>query len=256
VIEVRNLNKSFGEKQVLKDFSFVFEKGKTNLIIGESGTGKSVLTKCMVGLILPETGEVLYDGEDFLKMNWDHQKDIRRKIGMLFQGSALFDSMTVEENVKFALSMFTTMPESEKKDRMQFCLERVNLPQAAKLYPAELSGGMKKRVAIARAIALKPKYLFCDEPNSGLDPKTSILIDELIKEITIEYDMTTVVITHDMNSVLEIGDKIAYLHKGVKLWEGTRKEILTTKQKELSEFVYATKFLQQFRDRLEKESNL
>lgn len=256
MIEVRNINKSFGEKQVLKDFSFVFEQGRTNLIIGESGTGKSVLTKCMVGLILPETGEVLYDGDDFLKMSWDQQKDIRKKIGMLFQGSALFDSMTVEENVKFALSMFTDMSEADKRDRMQFCLERVNLPQAAKLYPAELSGGMKKRVAIARAIALKPRYLFCDEPNSGLDPKTSILIDELIKEITVEYNMTTVVITHDMNSVLEIGDKIAYLHKGVKLWEGTRKEILTTKQKELSEFVYATKFLQEFRDRLETEGSL
>lgn len=253
MIEVRNLNKSFGEKQVLKDFSFVFEQGKTNLIIGESGTGKSVLTKCMVGLIVPETGEVLYDGEDFLKMEYDERKEIRKKIGMLFQGSALFDSMTVEENVKFALSMFTDMPENEQKDRMQFCLERVNLPHAAKLFPAELSGGMKKRVAIARAIALKPRYLFCDEPNSGLDPKTSILIDELIKEITVEYDMTTVVITHDMNSVLEIGDKIAYLHKGIKLWEGTRKEILTTRQKELSEFVYATKFLQEFRERLEKE---
>lgn len=254
MIEVRNLNKSFGEKQVLKDFSFVFEEGKTNLIIGESGTGKSVLTKCMVGLIAPETGEVLYDGEDFLKMDWEQRKEIRKKIGMLFQGSALFDSMTVEENVKFALSMFTDMSEAEKQDRMQFCLERVNLPHASKLFPAELSGGMKKRVAIARAIALKPKYLFCDEPNSGLDPKTSIVIDELIKEITTEYNMTTVVITHDMNSVLEIGDKIAYLHKGVKLWEGTRQEILTTKQEELSDFVYATKFLKKFRERLEKEA--
>lgn len=253
MIEVRNLNKSFGEKQVLKDFSFVFEKGKANLIIGESGTGKSVLIKCMVGLIIPESGEVLYDGEDFIHMSWDKQKDIRKKIGMLFQGAALFDSMTVEENVMFALSMFTEMPLSEKRDRVQLCLERVNLPNVLKLFPAELSGGMKKRVAIARAIALKPKYLFCDEPNSGLDPKTSILIDELIKEITVEYDMTTVVITHDMNSVLEIGDKIAYLHKGVKLWEGTKQEILRTPQKELSEFVYATKFLQQFRDRLEKE---
>lgn len=253
MIEVRNINKSFGEKQILKDFSFRFEQGKANLIIGESGTGKSVLIKCMVGLIVPETGEVLYDGQDFLKMSWDHQKDVRKKIGMLFQGSALFDSMTVEENVMFALSMFTDMPLSEKRDRVQSCLERVNLPNVTKLFPAELSGGMKKRVAIARAIALQPQYLFCDEPNSGLDPKTSILIDELIREITVEYNMTTVVITHDMNSVLEIGDRIAYLHKGVKLWEGTRKEILRTPQKELSEFVYATKFLQQFRERLEKE---
>jgi phospholipid/cholesterol/gamma-HCH transport system ATP-binding protein len=253
VIEVRHLNKSFGEKQVLKDFSFVFERGKANLIIGESGTGKSVLIKCMVGLIFPESGEVLYDGEDFLTMDYTKKKVIRQQIGMLFQGSALFDSMTVEENVKFALSIFTNMPEKEKQDRAMFCLERVNLPHASKLYPAELSGGMKKRVAIARAIALSPKYLFCDEPNSGLDPKTSILIDELIKEITEEFQITTVVITHDMNSVLEIGDKIAYLHKGEKLWEGDKRTILSSHNKELSDFVYATKFLKQFRDRLEKE---
>jgi phospholipid/cholesterol/gamma-HCH transport system ATP-binding protein len=253
VIEVKNINKSFGEKQILKDFSFTFEQGKANLIIGESGTGKSVLIKCMVGLILPESGQVLYDGEDFLQMDYQKQKVVRQQIGMLFQGGALFDSMSVEENVKFGLSMFTSMSEAEKKDRVMFCLERVNLPHAAKLFPAEISGGMKKRVAIARAIALKPKYLFCDEPNSGLDPKTSILIDELIKEITVEYDITTVVITHDMNSVLEIGDRIAYMHKGVKIWEGTRHEILRAQNKELSDFVYATKFLQQFRDRLEKE---
>lgn len=253
MIEVKNINKSFGEKQILKDFSFTFEQGKANLIIGESGTGKSVLIKCMVGLILPESGQVLYDGQDFLQMDYHKQKVVRQQIGMLFQGGALFDSMSVEENVKFGLSMFTTMSEAEKKDRVMFCLERVNLPHAAKLFPAEISGGMKKRVAIARAIALKPKYLFCDEPNSGLDPKTSILIDELIKEITVEYDITTVVITHDMNSVLEIGDRIAYMHKGVKIWEGTRHEILRAQNKELSDFVYATKFLQQFRDRLEKE---
>ncbi len=253
MIEVKNINKSFGEKQILKDFSFKFEQGKANLIIGESGTGKSVLIKCMVGLILPESGQVLYDGQDFLQMDYHKQKVVRQQIGMLFQGGALFDSMSVEENVKFGLSMFTSMSEAEKKDRVMFCLERVNLPHAAKLFPAEISGGMKKRVAIARAIALKPKYLFCDEPNSGLDPKTSILIDELIKEITVEYDITTVVITHDMNSVLEIGDRIAYMHKGVKIWEGTRHEILRAQNKELSDFVYATKFLQQFRDRLEKE---
>ena len=253
MIEVKNINKSFGEKQILKDFSFTFEQGKANLIIGESGTGKSVLIKCMVGLILPESGQVLYDGQDFLQMDYHKQKVVRQQIGMLFQGGALFDSMSVEENVKFGLSMFTSMSEAEKKDRVMFCLERVNLPHAAKLFPAEISGGMKKRVAIARAIALKPKYLFCDEPNSGLDPKTSILIDELIKEITVEYDITTVVITHDMNSVLEIGDRIAYMHKGVKIWEGTRHEILRAQNKELSDFVYATKFLQQFRDRLEKE---
>lgn len=253
MIEVKNLNKAFGEKVILSDFSFTFEKGKANLIIGESGTGKSVLIKCMVGLITPESGQVLYDGQDFLQMDFDAQKVIRQQIGMLFQGSALFDSMTVEENVMFPLSMFTEMSYADKLERVMFCLKRVNLQNVVKLYPAELSGGMKKRVAIARAISLRPKYLFCDEPNSGLDPKTSILIDELIKEITEEYDMTTVVITHDMNSVLEIGDRIAFLHKGRKLWEGTRKEILKSDNIELSDFVYATKFLKQFRERLQKE---
>jgi phospholipid/cholesterol/gamma-HCH transport system ATP-binding protein len=251
MIEVKNLSKAFGEKIVLSDFSFKFEEGKSNLIIGESGTGKSVLIKCMVGLIKPEEGEVLYDGQDFLKMNFDERKVIRQQIGMLFQGAALFDSMTVEENVMFPISMFTNQPYAEKKERVMFCLQRVNLNNVEKLYPAELSGGMKKRVAIARAISVQPKYLFCDEPNSGLDPKTSILIDELIKEITEEYQMTTVVITHDMNSVLEIGDNIAFMHKGKKLWEGTRHEILTDHNKELSDFVYATKFLKAFRDRLE-----
>ncbi len=251
MIEVKNLSKAFGEKIILSDFSFQFEAGKPNLIIGESGTGKSVLIKCMVGLIEPEQGEVLYDGKDFLKMDFDERKVIRQQIGMLFQGAALFDSMTVEENVMFPLSMFTTKSYAEKKERVLFCLDRVNLPNVVKLYPAELSGGMKKRVAIARAISLQPKYLFCDEPNSGLDPKTSILIDELIKEITEEYQMTTVVITHDMNSVLEIGDNIAFMFKGKKLWQGTRHEILTSHNKELSDFVYATKFLKAFRDRLE-----
>ncbi|TND08783.1 MAG: putative ABC transport system ATP-binding protein [Bacteroidetes bacterium] len=250
MIEVKNVSKSFGDRPIVKDFSFVFERGKANLIIGESGTGKSVLTKCMVGLVEVDRGEVLYDGQDFVKMNYEQRKLIRKEIGMLFQGGALFDSMTVEENVMFPLSMFTEMPESEKRDRAHFCLKRVNLPNAAKLYPAEISGGMKKRVAIARAISLQPKYLFCDEPNSGLDPRTSILIDELIMEITLEYQITTVVITHDMNSVLEIGDKIAFLHNGEKWWEGNRKEILTSDNKELSDFVYATKFLREFRDRL------
>lgn len=253
MIEVVNLNKAFGEKVVLKDFSFTFEKGKANLIIGESGTGKSVLTKCMVGLITPESGKVLYDGNDFIHMDYNARKTIRKQIGMLFQGAALFDSLTVEENVMFPLSMFTEMSEKDKKERVMYCLERVNIPHAAKLYPAEISGGMKKRVAIARAISMKPRYLFCDEPNSGLDPKTSILIDELIKEITVEYDMTTVVITHDMNSVLEIGDKIAFLHKGSKVWEGTRHEILTADNQQVVDFVYATKFLKSFRDRLRND---
>lgn len=253
MIEIKNISKAFGEKEVLKDFSFVFEQGKSNLIIGESGTGKSVLIKCMVGLINPEQGEVLYDGVDFLKLDFDGRKVIRRQIGMLFQGAALFDSMTVEENVMFPLSTFTEKPYLEKLERVLFCLQRVNLENVIKLYPAELSGGMRKRVAIARAISLQPKYLFCDEPNSGLDPKTAILIDELIKEITEEYEMTTVVITHDMNSVLEIGDHIAFMYKGQKLWEGTKKEILKSNNKELSDFVYATKFLKAFRERLEKE---
>jgi len=252
MIEVKNLRKAFGEKVILQDFSFRFEVGKSNLIIGESGTGKSILIKCMVGLINPEEGQVLYDGQDFLKMNFDGRNVIRKQIGMLFQGAALFDSMTVKENVMFPLSMFTNMPYDEKLDRVNFCLQRVNLENVLNLNPAELSGGMKKRVAIARAIALKPKYLFCDEPNSGLDPKTSILIDELIEEITQEYNMTTVVITHDMNSVLEMGDNIAFLYKGNKAWQGTKSEILQTTNKDLSEFVYATKFLKQFRDRLEK----
>lgn len=252
MIEVKHLNKSFGDKVVLNDFSFTFEQGKPNLIIGESGTGKSVLAKCMVGLIQPDNGEILYDGKDFLAMDFEDRKDIRQQIGMLFQGGALFDSMTVEQNVMFPLSMFTAMSIAEKRDRAQFCLERVNLPQAAKLYPAEISGGMKKRVAIARAIALNPKYLFCDEPNSGLDPLTAIRIDELIQEITEEFQMTTIVITHDMNSVLEIGDKIAFLYRGSKRWEGSRHEILTSDNKELSDFVYATKFLKSFREQIRK----
>ncbi|HTL80698.1 MAG TPA: ABC transporter ATP-binding protein [Bacteroidia bacterium] len=253
MIEVKNMNKKFGEKVVLQDFSFQFEEGKCNLIIGESGTGKSVLVKCMVGLIQPESGAVLYDNKDFLHMNFDERKEIRKQIGMLFQGAALFDSMTVEENVMFPLSMFTDKSEQEKRERVNFCLQRVNLPNVSKLFPAELSGGMKKRVAIARAIAMNPKYLFCDEPNSGLDPITSILIDELIAEITEEFNITTVVITHDMNSVLEIGDRIAFLYKGVKTWEGTRDEILRSDNKVLSEFVYANKFLKAFRERLERE---
>jgi phospholipid/cholesterol/gamma-HCH transport system ATP-binding protein len=250
MIEVKNLSKTFGEKIVLNDFSFVFEPGKPNLIIGESGTGKSVLSKCMVGLIQPDQGQVLYNGKDFLEMDFEQRKEVRQQIGMLFQGGALFDSMTVEQNIMFPLSMFTTMTEAEKRDRVMFCLERVNLPNAVPLFPAEISGGMKKRVAIARAIALNPRYLFCDEPNSGLDPLTAIRIDELIQEITEEYQMTTIVITHDMNSVLEIGDKIAFLHKGRKCWEGTRHEILTADNKELSDFVYATKFLKSFRDQI------
>lgn len=247
MIEVRGISKSFGERKVIKEFSFVAETGKTNLIIGESGSGKSVTIKCMVGLLEPDTGEILYDGRNFTMMELKEKKGIRKEIGMLFQGGALFDSMTVEENVVFPLSMFTDMNESEKRDRANFCLSRVNLPDAHKLFPAELSGGMKKRVAIARAISVQPKYLFCDEPNSGLDPKTSLVIDNLIKEITEEYQMTTVVITHDMNSVMEIGDRIAFIYKGEKAWEGTNKEILDTDNQAVVDFVYAAKFMKELR---------
>ncbi|MEW6467940.1 MAG: ABC transporter ATP-binding protein [Bacteroidota bacterium] len=247
MIELRNISKSFGDKQVVKDFSFTLEKGKTNLIIGESGSGKTVTLKCIVGLLEPDSGQVLYDGRDFGRMNFQERKDIRKEIGMLFQGAALFDSMTVQENVMFPLTMFTNMTEKEKLERVDFCLSRVNLDKANKLYPSELSGGMKKRVAIARAISASPKYLFCDEPNSGLDPITSLVIDNLIKEITEEYQITTLVITHDMNSVMEIGDKIAFFYKGEKAWEGTNKEILVTENEKVVDFVYASKFLKEFR---------
>ena len=213
------------------------------MIIGESGSGKTTLLKCMVGLNEIDTGEVLFDGRNFYDLDFKEKKEIRKEIGMLFQGGALFDSKTVEENVVFPLSMFTDMSESEKRDRANFCLQRVNLTNANELYPAELSGGMKKRVAIARAIAVQPKYLFCDEPNSGLDPKTSIVIDNLIKEITDEYGITTIVITHDMNSVIEIGDNIMFIYKGDKWWQGSKEEILKTENQEVCDFVYATKFM-------------
>lgn len=247
MIEIINISKSFGEKQVVKDFSFLMEKGKTNLIIGESGSGKTVTLKCMVGLLEPDSGQVLYDGRDFEHMNFAERKEIRKEIGMLFQGAALFDSMTVEENVMFPLTMFTDMSQKEKLDRVNFCLSRVNLETANKMFPSELSGGMKKRTAIARAISASPKYLFCDEPNSGLDPITSLVIDNLIKEITEEFQITTLVITHDMNSVMEIGDRIAFFYKGEKAWEGTNREILKTDNERVVEFVYASKFLKEFR---------
>jgi phospholipid/cholesterol/gamma-HCH transport system ATP-binding protein len=249
VIEINNISKSFSERKVLNDISFKFESGKTNIIIGESGSGKTTLLKCMVGLNELDTGDVLFDGRNFYELDFNGKKSIRKEIGMLFQGGALFDSKTVEENVVFPLSMFTDLTESEKRDRANFCLQRVNLPDANKLYPAELSGGMKKRVAIARAIAVQPKYLFCDEPNSGLDPKTSIVIDNLIKEITDEYGITTVVITHDMNSVIEIGDHIMFIYKGDKWWEGNKEEILKTDNKEVCDFVYATKFMKDLKSK-------
>jgi phospholipid/cholesterol/gamma-HCH transport system ATP-binding protein len=242
MIEVKNLDKSFDDNQVLKNISASFKSGITNLVIGGSGSGKTTLIKCMVGLHEIDKGEILYDGRDFSKLDFKERIPVRKEIGMLFQSSALFDSMNVEENLLFPLNMFSDMNMSEKKDRINFCLKRVNLENVNKLAPSELSGGMKKRVGIARAIAMNPKYLFCDEPNSGLDPKTSIVIDNLIREITEEYDITTVVNTHDMNSVMEIGDYIIFLHQGEKWWEGSNKEIRRTDNKELNEFVFASKF--------------
>jgi phospholipid/cholesterol/gamma-HCH transport system ATP-binding protein len=220
------------------------------MIIGESGSGKTTLLKCMVGLNEIDAGQILYDGRSFTDLNFMEKKEVRKEIGMLFQGGALFDSKTVEENVVFPISMFTDLSESEKRDRANFCLQRVNLNNANNLYPSEISGGMKKRVAIARAIAVQPKYLFCDEPNSGLDPKTSIVIDNLIKEITEEYNITTIVITHDMNSVIEIGDNIMFIYKGDKRWEGSKHAILRTDDKEVNDFVYATQFMKELKTKL------
>lgn len=253
MIEVIGLNKTFGDNHVLHDINTQFEKGKVNLIIGQSGSGKSVLTKCIVGLHRPETGYVAYDGVDFTNLDIKDKVNIRKEIGMLFQGSALFDSSTVEENVMFPLTMFTDMTKKEKLDRVNFVLERVNLEGRNKLYPAECSGGMQKRIAIARAIAMNPSYLFCDEPNSGLDPKTAIVIDNLIQEITYEFDMTTVVITHDMNSVIEIGDNVVFIHEGKNWWEGDRKSILTTENKEILEFVYASDFMKEIRSHMQSK---
>ncbi len=228
---------------VLDNISGVFEQGKANLIIGASGTGKSVLLKCIVGLVTPDTGTVHYNRRDFTHADKDMKTEIRREIGMLFQGVALFDSMNVENNVKFPLDTLTDMPESEKLDRVNFCLKRVGLENVNKRMPSEISGGMKKRVGIARAIANDVRYLFCDEPNSGLDPQTSIVIDDLIKEITVEFDTTTIVVTHDMNSVIGIGDKVMFLYKGHKLWEGSNETILDTEVKELRDFVFANKLV-------------
>lgn len=244
MIEVIKVSKGFGDKVILQDVSAVMNSGKTNLIIGISGSGKTVLMKCMVGLFQIDGGQILYDGEDFTAMSARQRKGIREKIGMLFQGSALFDSMTVEQNVLFPLDMFSTLSYREKWKQVNFCLDRVNLQDAHHKYPAEISGGMKKRVGIARAIVLNPKYLFCDEPNSGLDPQTSLLIDKLIKEITLEFDITTVINTHDMNSVMEIGDHIIYMSDGQKQWEGTNKDIIFSKDEKLNHFIFASEFLQ------------
>ncbi len=249
MIQINNISKSFSGHKVLNDISFTFEKGKTNIIIGQSGSGKTALIRCMVGLNEIDSGEVLYDERSFHQLDFEGKKGVRKEIGMLFQGGALFDSKTVEENVIFPLSMFTDLSESEKRERANFCLQRVNIVNANKLYPSELSGGMKKRVAIARAIAVQPKYLFCDEPNSGLDPRTSIVIDNLIQEITEEYNITTIVITHDMNSVIEMGDNILFIYNGTKWWEGNKQEILKTTNQEVQEFVYATTFMKELKTR-------
>lgn len=255
MIEIKNIKKIFGERTILEDISAVMEAGKCNLIIGTSGSGKTVLTKCMVGLFRPEIGEILYDGTDMMLMNNDERKLLRQQIGMLFQGTALFDSMTVEQNVLFPLDMFTNWSLAEKKKRVNEVLDRVNLKDAHKRYPSEISGGMKKRVGIARAIVLNPKYLFCDEPNSGLDPQTSMVIDRLIKEITVEYNITTIVVTHDMNSVMEIGDHIVYLHQGRKQWEGTNKDIIFSKDELLNKFIFASEFLQDAKEMRMMEAN-
>ncbi|MEI8201843.1 MAG: ATP-binding cassette domain-containing protein [Bacteroidota bacterium] len=240
MIEAIHIFKSFNNQPVLKDINIQFEQGKTNLIIGQSGSGKTVLMKCIVGLFEVDKGKIFFNERCFSDMNFEQRKDIRQEMGMLFQGGALFDSMNVIENVMFPLSMFTNNTKEENRDRAQFCLKRVNLPNTDKLFPSELSGGMKKRVAIARAISVNPRYLFCDEPNSGLDPITSNVIDNLIREITQEYNITTVINTHDMNSVIEIGDKIAFIHKGELWWEGSNVNVMNTDNTELNDFVYAT----------------
>ncbi len=248
MIEVRNVTKSFDGKTILHDVSATFETGKTNLIIGQSGSGKTVLMKSIVGLVRPEECEILFDGRDLLRMDQTQTKRLREEIGMLFQGSALFDSETVLGNVMFPLTMFTNMTQAEIRDRAQFCLERVNLKGADAKYPSEISGGMQKRVAIARAIALNPKYLFCDEPNSGLDPKTSILIDELLSDITHEYNITTIINTHDMNSVLGIGENIIFINRGYREWVGNMNEIYHTTSEALNDFVFATDLFQKVKD--------
>jgi phospholipid/cholesterol/gamma-HCH transport system ATP-binding protein len=249
MIEAKNINKSFGDTHVLKDVSVKFYQGSANLIIGQSGSGKTVLMKCLVGLFDIDAGQILYDNRVFSKLTFAQKKEIRKEIGMLFQGGALFDYMNVEDNVMFPLTMFSKMTPKERLDRVNFCLERVNLVKANKLMPSELSGGMMKRVAIARAIALNPKYLFCDEPNSGLDPHTSNLIDNLISEITKEFNITTVINTHDMNSVVEIGDKIVFLYEGQLWWKGSNDEVLNTENDELNDFVFASELTKKLKNK-------
>ncbi|GGE06363.1 MULTISPECIES: ABC transporter ATP-binding protein [Sphingobacterium] len=253
MIEITNIHKSFGDNVVLDGIDAIFEPGKVSQIIGGSGSGKSTLLKCIVGLHQPNQGKVFFDKQEFTKMDFEEKVPIRKEIGMLFQNSALFDSMTVEQNIVFTLDMFTEMSKGEKIDRANFCLERVNLAGKNKLYPSELSGGMKKRVGIARAISMSPKYLFCDEPNSGLDPATSILIDELVQDLTEEYKCTTVVVTHDMNSVMGIGDYILFLYKGKKYWEGSNQDMLKSDNKELNDFVFASPLMKAARNTLKKD---
>ena len=253
MIEVKNLSKSFGKVEILQDINAKFEQGKVNQIIGKSGSGKSVLAKCIVGLHAPTKGEVLYDGKSFYAMDKDEKKLLRQEIGMLFQSNALFDSLTVMENVMFPLKMFATMSQREMMERALFCLKRVKIEGQGKKFPAQISGGMQKRVGIARAIAMKPKYLFVDEPNSGLDPQTSIVIDELIKEITEEYDTTTIVITHDMNSVMGIADEIFFIHDKKLWWQGTRPELLKSDNKELQEFIFAGALMREVQKAMKSE---
>jgi len=240
MIEVQNIFKSFDGRLVIDDISVIFDPGKTNLIIGRSGSGKTVFMKILIGLVRPDSGKVFYNERNIITMRKKELNLLRREMGMLFQGSALFDSMTVIENVEFPLIMFTRNSRKERKKRVDFCLERVNLLDAGNLYPSEISGGMMKRTAIARAIALNPKYLFCDEPNSGLDPKTALLIDDLIHDITAEYNMTTVINTHDMNSVMNIGERIIFINDGKKEWEGTKEDVMTSSNEELNNFVFAS----------------
>jgi phospholipid/cholesterol/gamma-HCH transport system ATP-binding protein len=248
MIKIKNISKNFGDRPILNSISGTFEKGKTNLIIGASGTGKSVLLKCIVGLLQPDTGTVFFDFRNFTEADKDIKAEVRREIGMLFQGGALFDSKNVEQNVIFPLDILTQMPLDEKLDRVNVCLKRVGLENVNKKMPSEISGGMKKRVGIARAIVNKPNYLFCDEPNSGLDPQTSILIDELIQEITHELETTTVVVTHDMNSVMGIGENIMFLYKGDKLWEGSNKDIMNSGVKQLDDFVFTNKVMRSLKE--------
>ncbi len=248
MIEVKNLSKSFEDKVVLKDINTSFDSGKTNLIIGQSGSGKTVLMKCIVGLFTPDKGEVLYDDRNLLEMSKQQIKDLRREIGMIFQSSALFDSLNVLKNVMFPLDMFSGQTFIEREKRARFCLERVNLAGAEEKFPGELSGGMQKRVAIARAIALNPKYLFCDEPNSGLDPKTSLVIDELIHGITHEFDITTIINTHDMNSVIDIGEKIVFICNSQLEWTGTKDDVLTATNKEFNNFIFSSDLLKKVKE--------